>query len=292
MRQVPKLKESGMSRFGLALYVSFHQTMKSVLSFVADLDKIHVPEELDTSYRELVDQLTENNNVQKARTTTGEQEEINAERNRIVSFIFYVVNNALRSTKGEMLDAAKLLETVIRPYRSVTTMAYSAETSSLRGLIHDLKKEEHSSAISTLGLQLIVDELEEENEAFDTLRKAAIDAAAAQSRRPSTAKLRTQTDDVYYEICERIYASGLLATEPDHVTLITNLINEMNGVIDCYRTTRNQMVGQRKAQSAQTPEQEPEQTPAQPEAQALQASQEGEMPNSFPLYLPYNRDLY
>ena len=58
------------------------------------------------------------------------------------------------------------------------------------------------------------------------------------------------------------------------------------------RTTRNQMVGQRKAQSAQTPEQEPEQTPAQPEAQALQASQEGEMPNSFPLYLPYNRDLY
>ena len=65
-------------------------------------------------------------------------------------------------------------------------------------------------------------------------------------------------DDVYNEICERIYASGLLATEPDHVTLITNLINEMNGVIDCYRTTRNQMVGQRKAQSAQTPEQEPE----------------------------------
>ena len=29
-----------------------------------------------------------------------------------------------------------------------------------------------------------------------------------------------------------------------------------------------------------------------PEAQALRASQEGEMPNSFPLYLPYNRDLY
>ena len=101
-------------------------------------------------------------------------------------------------------------------------------------------------AVSTLNLRNTIDELEEENEAFDALRKAAIDTAATRSRQVSTVELRAQTDDVYNEICERIYASGLLAVEPDDVTLITNLINEINGIIDSYKTTHNQSMGQKK----------------------------------------------
>ena len=113
-------------------------------------------------------------------------------------------------------------------------------------------------AVSTLNLRNTIDELEEENEAFDALRKAAIDTAATRSRQASTVELRAQTDDVYNEICERIYASGLLAVEPDDVTLITNLINEINGIIDSYKTTHNQSMGQKKEKVPSTPPEETE----------------------------------
>lgn len=258
MRQVPQFKKSNMGSYVLALYVGFHQTVQSVISLVADLSKIHVPEDLANSYEQLVGQLTDNNNLQKARVSTEEQDAADAERDRLVSYLFFVISNALRSKKTDILNAGKLLETVVRPYRSVASQAYSAETGSIRGLICDLNKEEYMEAVSTLNLRNTIDELEEENEAFDALRKAAIDTAATRSRQASTVELRAQTDDVYNEICERIYASGLLAVEPDDVTLITNLINEINGIIDSYKTTHNQSMGQKKEKAPSTPPEETE----------------------------------
>ena len=71
MRQVPQFKKSNMGSYVLALYVGFHQTVQSVISMVADLSKIHVPEDLANSYEQLVRQLTDNNNLQKARRRRG-----------------------------------------------------------------------------------------------------------------------------------------------------------------------------------------------------------------------------
>lgn len=260
MRQVPQFKKSNMGSYVLALYAGFHQTVQSVINRVDDLTKIHVPEDLANQYEQLVGQLTENNSLQKARVSTEEQDASDAERDRLVSYLFFVISNALRSKKSDILNAGKMLETAIRPYRSVANQAYSAETSSIRGLIKDLNKDENMGAISTLNLMSTIEELEAENEAFDTLRKAAIDTAAARSRKTSTLELRARTDDVYSEICERIYASGLLAVEPDDVTLITSLINEINDIIDSYKTTHNQSMGQKKTPSTPPEEELPEES--------------------------------
>ena len=91
MRQVPQFKKSNMGSYVLALYVGFHQTVQSVISLVADLSKIHVPEDLANSYEQLVGQLTDNNNLQKARVSTEEQDAADAERDRLVSYLFFVI---------------------------------------------------------------------------------------------------------------------------------------------------------------------------------------------------------
>lgn len=258
MRQVPKIKSMSLVRFVLSLYVSFHQSIWQIIDMIAFPEKVHIPESLKTSYKDLLDQLQDNNRTQQARIGTEEQVTSDSERDRLLSLIFFSITNGLRSAKEAILAAAKRLEIVIRPYRDIASLPLASETTAIRGLINDFAKEENSEAISALSLQPVIDELQAENEKFDAIYKDIVAEEAARSRKASTNDLRTQTDDVYNEICERIYASGLLATEPDDVTLITNIINEINGIIDDHRKTYNLSEGHKKKKEDETTEESSE----------------------------------
>lgn len=247
MRPVPKIETPNMTRFTLALYVSFHQAIWACINMIASLEKVLIPEELKTQYQTLVEKLTDKNNEQRARYSTEEQANDDAERDRLISYLFFVIQNGLRSTKEAVRAAAKLLAIVIGAYEDIQKLGYTAETGSIRGLIADLEKEENIEAVQTLKLQPIIDELQTANETFDTKWKDMVDATAAKSREASTTALREQTDDVFNELCERIYASGFVATEPDDISLITNIINELNGIIANFKTSHNLSAAKKKS---------------------------------------------
>lgn len=247
MRNTPKIKSLYLQRLTLALYVSFHQAILACLNTIAYLAKFCIPEELKEQYEKLVEELTDRNNQQRARVGTEEQADEDSERDRLLSFLFSAIKNGLRSKKAEILNAAKQLEIVIRNYQNIQRQAYAAETASIRGLIKDLNKEENTEAVSALALRTIIDQLETANETFSTKWDSAVEETTAKSLQISTAELRRQTDDVFEEICERIYASGFYAEDDDTITLITNKINKINGIIDSYKATYNRSVGQKEA---------------------------------------------
>lgn len=284
MRQVPKIKDCGLSRFVLSLYVSFHQSIFQIIDKIAFLEKVHISETLKNLYQSLIEQLVDNNRQQQARVDTEEQTTSDAERDRLLAYLFFIITNALRSAKADILKAAKQLEIVIRSYRDIASLPLASETSAIRGLIKDLNKEENAEAVSTLSLRPVIDDLEEENETFDTIYKGIVEEEAARARKVSTAELRAQTDDTFNEICELIYASGLITTEPDEVTLITNIINEINGIIDDYKKTYNLSVGHKKKDGSETggettepetPAEEPEGETGETETSAQEPEGEG-----------------
>lgn len=246
MRVTPKLNIMNLQKFILSLYVAFHQAILACLDKIAFYEKFLIPEDVLNLYKDLVAQLTDRNNQQQARLGTEQQAEDDAERDRLLSFLFFAIQNGLRSTKEAVLKAAKQLEIVIRAYADIQRQAYAAETASIRGLIEDLAKEENAEAVAALNLQTIIDELQTANEAFDAKWTATASEAASRSRQLSTAELRRQTDDVFNELCERIYAAGFVAPDEDTIKLVTDKINEINGIIDSYKKSYNRSAGQKK----------------------------------------------
>ena len=260
MLQVPKIKSMSLARYVLSLYVSFHQAIWQIIDMIAFPEKVHITEAMKTRYKELIDLLQDNNLTQQARVDTEEQETSDSERDRLLSYIFFSITNGLRSAKAEILAAAKLLDIVTRPYRDIAELPNIQETSSIRGLITDLKKTEYASAIATLKLEDAINELEAENERFDEIHKRMAAEASARSRKVKSAELRPETDELFNDMCDLIYASGILTTEPDEITLITNIINEINTVIDDHRKTYNLSEGHKKKD-----EEEPADEPSEPE---------------------------
>ena len=91
MRAVPKIAGSNMGQFNLALYVSFQQAILMWMDSIAMPSKVLRTEERKEQYAQLVDKLTDKNSDQRARIGTAEQANDDAERDRLVSQLFFVV---------------------------------------------------------------------------------------------------------------------------------------------------------------------------------------------------------
>ena len=68
-------------------------------------------------------------------------DEEEAERDRLLSVMFYMVSNGLKAAKAAVKAAAQQLDVVLRPYKGAQGAADDAETSLIKGLILDLRKE-------------------------------------------------------------------------------------------------------------------------------------------------------
>ena len=110
------------------------------------------------------------NRKSSANTNTIKMDEEDAERDRLLSVMFYMVSNGLKASKAAVKAAAQQLDVVLRPYKGAQGAADDAETSLIKGLILDLRKEENTAAVTTLGLDATVDELEEANNNFDAAK--------------------------------------------------------------------------------------------------------------------------
>ena len=74
-------------------------------------------------------------------------DEEEAERDRLLSMLFFLVANALASSKSATKAAAQRLDIVLRPYKGIQNQADDAETALIRGLLGDLRKEENTEAV-------------------------------------------------------------------------------------------------------------------------------------------------
>lgn len=173
-------------------------------------------------------------------------DEEDAERDRLLSVMFYMVSNGLKASKAAVKAAAQQLDVVVRPYKGAQGAADDAETSLIKGLILDLRKEENTAAVTTLGLDATVDELEEANNNFDAAKNKRTSERAL-TEGDNLKDARSKTDTVYQNMCTLISAAALMAATPEDLEFVVSVINEMNRVIANHKTSYTQSQAQKKS---------------------------------------------
>lgn len=248
MSNITKIEGSSCQRYSNALHVGFHQHIlvifETLLSDV--LAKLHISQDLLNSYKKSIDQESELNRKSLASTLTITMDEEEAERDRLLSMLFFLVANALASSKAATKAAAQRLDVVLRPYKGIQNQADDAETALIRGLLGDLRKEENTEAVTALNLEPTLASLETTNNAFDQAKNRRAEENAMDEGE-TTVEVRKKTDSMYQDICTLVYASALMATEEGDKELCVSIINEMNRVIANYKTSYKQSQAQKEA---------------------------------------------
>ena len=248
MSNITKIEGSSCQRYSNALHVGFHQHIlvifETLLSDV--LAKLHISVDLLNSYKKSIDQESELNRKSFASTLTITMDEEEAERDRLLSMLFFLVANALASAKAATKAAAQRLDVVLRPYKGIQNQADDAETALIKGLLGDLRKEENTEAVTALNLEPTLASLETTNNAFDQAKNRRAEENAMDEGE-KTVEVRKKTDSMYQDICTLVYASALMATEEGDKEFCVSIINEMNRVIANYKTSYKQSQAQKEA---------------------------------------------
>lgn len=255
MSNITKIEGSSCQRYSNALHVGFHQHIlvifETLLSDV--LAKLHISVDLLNSYKKSIDQESELNRKSLASTLTITMDEEEAERDRLLSMLFFLVANALASSKAATKAAAQRLDVVLRPYKGIQNQADDAETALIKGLLGDLRKEENTEAVTALNLEPTLASLETTNNAFDQAKNRRAEENAMDEGE-KTVEVRKKTDSMYQDICTLVYASALMATEEGDKEFCVSIINEMNRVIANFKTSYKQSQAQKEARKQQAEE--------------------------------------
>lgn len=248
MSNITKIEGSSCQRYSNALHVGFHQHIlvifETLLSDV--LAKLHISVDLLNSYKKSIDQESELNRKSFASTLTITMDEEEAERDRLLSMLFFLVANALASAKAATKTAAQRLDIVLRPYKGIQNQADDAETALIKGLLGDLRKEENTEAVTALNLEPTLTSLEATNNAFDQAKNRRAEENST-GETETTVEVRKKTDSMYQDICTLVYASALMATEEGDKEFCISIIDEMNRVIANYKTSYKQSQAQKEA---------------------------------------------
>ena len=228
--------------------MSFHDHMHQVFAgYLEDyLTKLNLTQAIVDEYGDDVEVEQDLNRKSSANTNTIKMDEEDAERDRLLSVMFYMVSNGLKASKAAVKAAAQQLDVVLRPYKGAQGAADDAETSLIKGLILDLRKEENTAAVTTLGLDATVDELEEANNNFDAAKNKRTSERAL-TEGDNLKDARSKTDTVYQNMCTLISAAALMAATPEDLEFVVSVINEMNRVIANYKTSYKQSQAQKEA---------------------------------------------
>ena len=248
MNEFPAIEGSSCYRYSNALHVSFHDHMHKVFAGYLDdyLKKLNLTQDIVDEYGDDVAVEQDLNRTSSANTNTIQMDEAEAERDRQLSVLFYIVANGLKALKEAIKAAAQQLDVVLRPYKGIQGMAHDAETSLIKGLILDLRKDENAAAVTTLGLDATVDGLEEANDSFDAAKNKRTNERAL-TEGDNLKEARGKTDAVYQNMCTLISAAALMAATPEDLEFVVSVINEMNRVIANHKTSYTQSQAQKKA---------------------------------------------
>ncbi len=246
MNEVTKIEPSSCSSFPNSLHLSFHQAvlekMKKVKSFTLEPKW----EDIRSVYESQIDRLVDANRVSQATAQTSDLAVADDERDRIGSLVVYIITNACASNDAATRAAGVLLATAMQPYKGFQSEAYLSETATIKGMVKDLRKSKLSDALDTLALGPVLTKLEAANKKFEALSTAKTDEKTAASLLASTKELRRIVDAKYSQLCDLIYALGLLSesggTDVESVEILSM---EINTIIKTYKTSYNMSQGQK-----------------------------------------------
>lgn len=223
------------------MHAQFHERVVGAITKEGtDLSVLHIPLDLLQSYVKSIADEVEINRESWADPLNRQLDALDAERDKILSYFFAAVKNARISPIAAQANAAMALELPVKEYYRIQNEANEVETLHIKGLAHDMRKAVNYAHITTLSLTETLQQLENKNEEYITLKEKRTEKHIARQLESSKV-VRPHTDGLYYEIVNLINASYLLTKDGTDRFMIEMLIDRINDYIAEFKTTAKQM---------------------------------------------------
>lgn len=200
---------------------------------------VNISDDIIATMKSLLEKLTDLNKKSRALETTADRAETDRARDAVAA---YILNRVLKSSSW-LLEAeraaGKKLYNTITPYKGVGRLPANQETEVLKGMLLDLRKEEFSEAVTTLGLTSYLNELERLNTLFEDLVAKESATRSADSVNDDSKALRLQLDELYADSV--ILANATQALVP--TTASETFVRDVNSLIDEVRLAYNRRRG-------------------------------------------------
>ena len=217
-----------------AMHAELHQQLYSLVA-AQDKQKLHLTDELLKAWNDLIAQEVELNNAQQDTELTAKMQQLDDDRDALLSQLFSTVRNNRRSPVKALREPAERLVKLVDSYKGIQREVLQAESMHINGMLKDLAK--YSTETAALGLTAVIAMLKTTNEEFEQLELKRIDGSN-KSGFTSAKAVRPLTDDTFYEVRGNIEAAFYFATTEADKKLITNLVNNLNAVLARYATSR------------------------------------------------------
>lgn len=173
----------------------------------------------------------------RASANTPEINEKDAGRTAVAKYLFRQIDNSAELPIESKSKPAKQVKRVISPYSNLIYLPQGQKTVSIRGLILDLRKEEIAPAITALGLDEYVNELETLNNAFIEASTSRVSEKAANTAEAGSI-IRERLEDQIEEL--RILAQSYNIVKPTEAS--TEFVRRLNQSLDDTMTAYNMRI--------------------------------------------------
>ena len=217
-----------------AMHGELHQQLYNLVA-AQDKQKLHLTDELLKAWNDLIAQEVELNNAQPDTELTAKMQQLDDDRDALLSQLFSTIRNNRRSPVKALREPAERLVKLVNSYKGIQTEVLMAESLHVNGLLMDLAKQPTDTA--ALGLTAVIAMLKTTNEEFEQLELKRIDGTD-KSGPTSTKAVRPLTDEKFYEVRGNVEAAFYYATTATDKQMIATLVDNLNAMLARYATSR------------------------------------------------------
>ena len=225
---------TGITVHTSAMHAELHQQLYNLVA-AQDKQKLHLTDEQLKAWNDLIMQEVELNNAQQDTELTAKMQQLDDDRDALLSQLFSTIRNNRRSPVKALREPAERLMKLVDSYKGIQREVLQAESLHVNGLLMDLAKQ--SADTAALGLTAVIAMLKTTNDEFEQLELKRIDGTD-KSGLSSTSALRPLTDEAFYEVRGNVEAAFYYATTATDKQMIATLVDNINAVLARYATSR------------------------------------------------------
>ena len=225
---------AGVKAYSSAMHGELHQQLYNLIA-AQDKQKLHLTDEQLKAWNDLIMQEVELNNAQQDTELTAKMQQLDDDRDALLSQLFSTIRNNRRSPVKALREPAERLMKLVDSYKGIQREVLQAESLHVNGLLMDLAKQPTDTA--ALGLTAVIAMLKTTNDEFEELELKRIDGTD-KSGFSSTSALRPLTDEAFYEVRGNVEAAFCYATTAADKQMIATLVDNLNAMLARYATSR------------------------------------------------------
>ena len=225
---------AGVKAYSSAMHGELHQQLYNLIA-AQDKQKLHLTNEQLKAWNDLIAQEVELNNAQQDTELTAKMQQLDDDRDALLSQLFSTIRNNRRSPVKALREPAERLMKLVDSYKGIQREVLQAESLHVNGLLMDLAKQ--SADTAALGLTAVIAMLKTTNDEFEQLELKRIDGTD-KSGLSSTSALRPLTDEKFYEVRGNVEAAFYYATTAADKQMIATLVDNINAMLARYATSR------------------------------------------------------